>query len=91
MIYQYRVNAETGKLEALNPAMFVTCSVVRSFVFNSNETAPYAYAAASNRANLNLKPKNPKLCPKLMSNPYELHVDQFLMDHKTGQLSSFKS
>jgi 6-phosphogluconolactonase (cycloisomerase 2 family) len=91
VIYQYSVDKETGKLAALKPAMLVTCSVVRSLVFDPDLATPYAYAAASNRANLTLKPNNPKLCQKLMSNPYELHVDQFLMDAKTGQLSSFIS
>lgn len=91
VIYQYRVDAETGKLQALDPALVVTCSVIRSLVFDPNPATPHAYAAASNLAHLNLKPQNPKLCQPMMDNPFELHVDQFLMDPKTGQLSSFMS
>lgn len=87
MIYQYRVDAKTGKLIALEPAAFIPCTVIRSLVFDTNPASHYAYAAGSNRATVT--PQNEKLCGSRKSAPYKLHVDRLAMDSVTGQLSYF--
>lgn len=89
LIYQYRVDSETGNLTLLNPAAFITCSIIRSLVFDPDPSSHFAYAAASNRAEL--KPQNEKLCQRRMTSPFELHVDRLVIDPATGQLANFVS
>lgn len=87
LIYQYSVDAKTGKLIPLEPATFIPCTVIRSLVFDSNPASNYAYAAGSNRTTL--KPNNSKLCERNKSAPYQLRLDRLVMDPSTGQLSYF--
>ena len=89
LIYQYRVDPHTGNLIALNPAVFTTCAVIRSLVFDPDPSLPiqFAYAAASHKANL--KPQHEKLCQWRMTDPFQLHIDRLVMDRATGQLTHF--
>lgn len=90
LIYQYRVEHKTGKLIALNPATFITCSMVRSLVFDPDPSRHYAYAAASERKTLEPKLKAQCGADKYEGHdPYDLHIDQFVMNPATGQLSNF--
>jgi|GEM_PF-5950478 len=90
LIYQYRVESKTGKLIALNPAAFITCSIVRSLVFDSDPSRHYAYAAASERKTLEPKPETRCEYSKYQGHdPYELHIDQLVVDPATGQLANF--